>query len=91
MAPPINSQHRDATDKSRHIFERGQERLDIIGICWAEMTSIEIANANVASINVSSRVISVPRNLNPRNRGNASKFAGNADAISSSSPVIALS
>jgi hypothetical protein len=55
------------------------------------MTSIEIANANVASINVSSRVISVPRNLNPRNRGNASKFAGNADAISSSSPVIALS
>jgi len=42
------------------------ERLDIIGICWAAITSIEIAKANAASINVSSRVISIPRNLNPR-------------------------
>ena len=31
MAPPIDPQHRDATDKSWHVFECGQERLDIIG------------------------------------------------------------
>ena len=31
MAPPINAQHRDATDKGRHIFESGQERRDVIG------------------------------------------------------------
>ena len=89
MAPPINPQHRDATDKGWHIFKCGQERLDIIGICWVAITSIEIANANAASINVSSRVISIPRNLNPRRRGNVSKFAGNADAISASRSVIA--
>ena len=54
------------------------------GICCAAITSIEIANANAASINVSSRVISIPRNRNPRSRGNASKSAGIVDAISSS-------
>jgi hypothetical protein len=34
-------------------------------------------------MNVSSRVISIPRNLKPRNRGNASKSLGIPDAISS--------
>src|SRR4029077_1010537 len=30
ISPPKNPQHRDATDKSRHIFECGQEGLDIV-------------------------------------------------------------
>src|SRR4029077_19069050 len=58
------------------------------GICCAAITSIEIANANAASIKVSSRVISIPRNRNPRNRGNESRSAGTADAISSWRPFI---
>src|SRR5438270_12897849 len=53
------------------------------GICCAAITNIEIANANAASIKVSNRVIAIPRNRNPRSRGNASSSAGNADAISS--------
>ena len=48
----------------------------------------QIAKAKAASINVSSRVISIPRNLNPRSRGNASKSAGIVDAISTSRSVI---
>src|SRR6266403_3500643 len=52
------------------------------GICWAAITSIEIAKANAASINVSSRVISIPRNLNPRSLGRSSRFAGTEEAIS---------
>ena len=53
------------------------------GICCAAITSIEIANANAASMKVSSRVISIPRNRNPCSRGNASRSAGSADAMSS--------
>jgi hypothetical protein len=53
------------------------------GICCAAITSIEIANANAASIKVSSRVIPIPRNRNPRNRGNESRSAGTADPTSS--------
>src|SRR5438132_7061629 len=53
------------------------------GTWFAAITSIEIANANAASIKVSSRVISIPRNRNPRNRGNASRFTGTVEAISS--------
>src|SRR6266567_3108702 len=60
------------------------------GICCAAITSIEIANANAASIKVSSRVICIPRNRNPRNRGKESRSAGTADAISSFPSVIAL-
>jgi hypothetical protein len=52
------------------------------GICCAAITSIEIANANAASINVSSRVISIPRNRNPRSLGRSSRFAGTEEAIS---------
>ena len=58
------------------------------GICCAAITSIEIANANAASMNVSSRVICIPRNRNPCNRGNESRSAGTADAISSWRPFI---
>src|SRR5437899_2249188 len=53
------------------------------GICCAAITSIEIANANAASIKVSSRVICIPRNRNPCSRGSASRSAGNVDVISS--------
>ena len=83
MAPPKDAQHRDAADKGRHILERRQKRLDVIGDLFAAITSIEIANANAASIKVSSRVIAIPRNRNPRSRGNASRLSGSADAISS--------
>jgi hypothetical protein len=41
-----------------------------------------IANANAASMKVSSRVIAMPRNRNPPSRGSASKFGGKPDAIS---------
>jgi hypothetical protein len=53
------------------------------GICWAAITSMEMAKANAASMNVSSRVISIPRSRNPLSRGSASRFAGIADVISS--------
>ena len=53
------------------------------GICCAAITSIEIANANAASMKVSSRVICIPRNRNPCSRGNASRSAGSADEMSS--------
>ena len=52
------------------------------GICCAAITSIEMANAKAASMKVSSRVISIPRKRNPRSRGNESRSAGNADAMS---------
>src|SRR5213595_3583665 len=58
------------------------------GICCAAITSIEIANANAASMKVSSRVISIPRKRNPPNRGNESRSAGTADAISAWRPFI---
>src|SRR5436305_2663765 len=51
-------------------------------ICCAAITNIEIANANAASMKVSNRVISIPRNRNPRNWGNKSRSVGTADAIS---------
>ncbi|MBA3650580.1 MAG: hypothetical protein H0W66_03620 [Chthoniobacterales bacterium] len=53
------------------------------GICCAAMTSIVIAKANAASMNVSSRVICMPRNRNPSSRGSASRSGGSADSISS--------
>src|SRR5260370_12321017 len=53
------------------------------GICCAAITSIEMANAKAASIKVSSRVICIPRSRNPCSRGNESRSAGIADAISS--------
>jgi hypothetical protein len=58
------------------------------GICCAAITNIEMANAKAASMNVSSRVICIPRKRNPRNRGNESRLAGMADAISSWRPFI---
>jgi hypothetical protein len=49
-----------------------------------------IANANAASMNVSSRVIAMPRKRNPPNRGSASKSGGKPDAISSARSFIWL-
>ena len=53
------------------------------GICCAAITSIEMAKAKAASMNVSSRVICIPRKRNPSSRGRESSSIGNADAISS--------
>ena len=53
------------------------------GICCVAITNMVMAKANAASMNVSSRVISMPRKRNPFSRGNESKSVGNADAISS--------
>ena len=53
------------------------------GIRDAAITKMLIAKANVASMNVSSRVISIPRRRNPLSRGSASNCAGRAEAISS--------
>ena len=46
------------------------------------ITSMVIANANAASMNVSSRVIAMPRKRNPPSRGSASRSGGKPDAIS---------
>ena len=60
------------------------------GICCAEMTSIEIANANAASMKVSSRVIAMPRKRNPPSRGSASNSGGKPDVISCARSCICL-
>src|SRR5262249_4511586 len=52
------------------------------GICCVAITSMVIANANAASMKVSSRVIAMPRKRNPPSRGSASKSGGKADPIS---------
>ena len=49
----------------------------------AAITIMVTANANAASIKVSSRVIAIPRRRNPSSRGSASRFAGTPEAISS--------
>jgi hypothetical protein len=82
MAPPKDPQHRDATDKVGTFLNAARTVWILLGICCAAITSIEIANANAASMKVSSRVISIPRKRNPRNRCNESRSAGNADAMS---------
>ena len=48
------------------------------------ITIMVAAKTKAASMKVSSRVISIPRNLNPRSRGSASRSAGKPEAISSS-------
>ena len=83
MLAPNNSQYNDARDKRRYIFKSSQERFDIVGNLLAAITSMVIANANAASMNVSSRVIAMPRKRNPPSRGSASKSGGKPDAISS--------
>ena len=50
----------------------------------AAITIMVTAKANAASMNVSSRVISMPRKRKPSSRGSASRFSGRPDAISSS-------
>ena len=52
------------------------------GIYCVAVTSMVIANANAASMKVSSRVIAMPRKRNPPSRGSASRSGGKPDVIS---------
>jgi len=83
MPSPKDSNHDDARDEGRHIFEDSQKRLDIVRDLAAAITSMVMAKAKAASMNVSKRVICMPRRRNPRSRGSASSCAGIAEAISS--------
>ncbi len=60
------------------------------GICCVAITSMVIANANAASMKVSSRVIAMPRKRNPPSRGSASKSGGKPDVISCARSFICL-
>jgi hypothetical protein len=82
VTAPKDSQHNNARHKRRHIFESREESFDIVGDLLRCDTSMVIANANAASIKVSSRVIARPRNRNPLSRGSASNSRGKPDAIS---------
>ena len=64
-------------------FLKAARRVSISsGICCVAITSMVIANANAASMKVSSRVIAMPRKRNPPSRGSASKSGGKPDVIS---------
>lgn len=60
MAAPKDSQHNDARHKRGHIFESSEGAISSEIRCVA-ITSMVIANANAASMKVSSRVIAMPR------------------------------
>jgi hypothetical protein len=66
------------------MLEGGQKRRVSSGTRSDAITIMVTAKAKAASIKVSSRVIWMPRNRQPSSRGSSSRFAGNADAISSS-------
>ena len=90
MTAPKDSQHNDARHKRGHIFESREESFDIVGICCVAITSMVIANANAASMKVSSRVIAMPRKRNPPSRGSASNSGGKPDVISCARSCICL-
>jgi hypothetical protein len=90
MTAAKDSQHNDARHKRGHIFESREESFDIVGICCVAITSMVIANANAASMKVSSRVIAMPRKRNPPSRGSASNSRGKPDVISCARSSICL-
>ena len=80
-APKIPSTMMLATNAGT--FLKAARRVSISsGICCVAITSMVIANANAASMKVSSRVIAMPRKRNPPSRGSASKSGGKPDVIS---------
>src|SRR6266567_2403096 len=89
MSAPKNSEHDDARDKGRHVFEGGQERFDIVRDALRRDHQ-HCDCESERSVKVSSRVISIPRNRNPPSSGSLSKSDGKPDAISRSRSFIQL-
>jgi hypothetical protein len=77
-----DSQHDDAGTNAGTFLKAAKSDWISSGICCVAITKMVIANANAASMKVSSRVIAMPRNRNPLSRGSSSRSDDKPDAIS---------